>query len=395
MMYVYSNEEKNKKDVNRDMIVRDAVKQLRGRGIATKVIASESEVREKLQSCQDCLFIPYSFSSNFHSLIVYCNQKNIPIITVHVYPQYFPDCSYCTITRDPYDCMRNILAYFIYNKGDNIKIAYFGMSPNTLVDQAKMNALYSLYAPMENSDFYFNDKGFIECFERFYERRHEYDAVVCANTHISVAFFSTLNERDPETAKKIMVVSFLDTKIAKFYHIPITISAYCENAIYDAVISMYKNAKKQKYIYAMNFTLKTKLLIRESSGNKLPPPEEYVYKLTAKYYYGNRSVMYGTNGEILMEYENDPDLKEIIVTENLLSSADKLDFKIIWLFLMGYKNSEISDMLYVSIQTIQYRSRELYKILGVESKKDFVNILSKYICIEKLQRYILDTQSEG
>ena len=192
-----------------------------------------------------------------------------------------------------------------------------------------------------------------------------------------------------------MVVSFLDTKIAKFYHMPITISAYCENSIYDAVISMYKNTKKQKYIHAMNFTLKTKLVIRESSGNKLPPPEEYVYKLTAKYYYGNRSVMYETNEEILMEYENDPDLKEIIVTENLLSSADELDFKIIWLFLMGYKNSEISDMLYVSIQTIQYRSRVLFKILGVESKKDFVNILSKYICIEKLRRYILDTQSEG
>ena len=396
MMYLYFAETDNKiNNFNHDFIVKNSIRQLRGRGIATRIIKSEDELKASLKSNEDCLFIPYSFPAAYHSLLLYCNKKNIPIITVHVYPQYFPDCTYNTITRDPFACMRNILAYFIYNKGDNPKISYFGMSPNTLVDQAKMNAIYSLYSPMEKEDFYYNDTGFIDCFEKFYERRHEYDAVICANTNIAIAFLDLMKERDPKTAKRLMVVSFLRTKIAELYHTPITISAYNDNSIYDSVAVMYKNIKKQEYVQTMNFILKTKLLVKESSGNMLCPPEELVYDLTSKYYSGNRNVSYKTEEEVLVDYSYDPYLKNIILVGNLLDFADELDLKIINMFLKGYKNNDISNKLWISIQTVQYRSREMFKILGVSSKVDFVDILSKYISVERLQRYILDSTLDG
>lgn len=393
MMYVYSNKMDAKNNPNRNLIVRQAIRHLRAKGIATKIVSDERDVKEKLKSESDCLLIPYSFPSSFHSLLVYCNQKNIPVITMRVYPQYFPDCTYNTITRYPYGCMRSILAYFIYNKGDNIKISYFGMSPNTLVDTPKMNALYSLYSPMEKEDFYFNDKGISECFERFFERRHEYDAVVCANSHVAVAFFSLLNERDPETAKKLMVVSFLDTKIAEFYHTPITISAYYENSIYDAVATMYKNIKKQECLETINFNLKTRLIIRESSGNMLCPPEEIVYDLTSKYYFGERNIEYKTKEEVLISYVDDPCLRDVIAVDNLLDFSDDLNLRIIWLFLNNYKNSDVSAKLYISIQTVQYRAREMFKLMNVKNKSEFIRVLSKYISVERLKRYILDSQS--
>lgn len=390
-MYLFYDKNKyESENFGHNIIVKDAARQLRTRGIMTKIVSTEEEVMEKLKSKDDCLFIPYSFGIEFHSLLVYCNQKNIPVMTVHVYPQYFPDCTYNTITRDPYGSMRTILAYFIYNKGKNCKISYFGMTPNTMVDQAKMNALYSLYSPMKREDYYFNDKGFIDCFNRFYEHRKEYDAIVCANTRIAIAFFTVMNQRDPETAKRLMVVSFMSTKLSMLCHTPITIFAYDQNSIYDAVSSMNKCIKKQEYIMSMNFTLKTRFIIRESTRNMLCPPDGMIYDITSKYNFGNRSIEYEARSEKCVKYVEDPYLKDIVAIENLLDSVDELDLKIILLFLNNATNNDVSSKLYISIQTIQYRTRIMYKILNVVNKEEFIKILLKYIDLKRFQSFVLN-----
>lgn len=384
-MYLYDS--KNTSDfLNQDLIVKRAVKQLRQRGISTKII----EDVKKVKAGDGCLFIPYSFSYKFRDIIFYCNQKKIPVITVHVYPQHFLDCTYNTITRDPYVCMRQILAYFIYNIGPKPRISYFGMTSNTLVDVAKMDAIYSLYSEMKIEDFYFNDTGFADCFNSFYDKRNEYDAVICANSNIAIAFMEMMNERDPETAKRLTIISFLNTKISKLYHCPITIAAYSDDAIYDAVSATYKSFKKKADTISMNITLKNEIIVRESTHNMICPPEALIYELTAQYCVQNRFTSFASMEEREYDYTTDSMLAPILEVENLLNSTDDVDLKIMSMFLNGCKNSEISSRLFVSLQTVQYRSRIMFKILNVDNKSDFIKKVSRYISLEKLQNYILE-----
>ena len=385
MLYVYNS---GREDALDDYYrVLDALDELRKRGVAPRLINGEKELSRLKGNCADSLVIPFSFRYEMYDLIAYCNRIRVPVITVHNYPNYFNDCAYSTISRDNFKCIRMVLSYIIYNTGKAPGIAYFGTTPSSLSDRPKIEALYSMYKPMEQGDIYFNDTCFSDCFERFFKNRKRYDALICANSYIAVAFLKTMRERDPEYLKKVITVSFLETKIAALYDISVTIAAYNKASIYDSVMKLYKMINKTGYISAVDIKLDNEMIIRESAQGVLPADD--VFYSDAEYGYDkSRTVAYPTREKHFTEYINDPYLKNIVLTERLLCSSDITDLKVMHAFLCGKKNKDISEELFISLQTVQYRSRRMLKALEVEKRGDFVKILSEYVNTEKLSNYI-------
>lgn len=386
MLYIYDSGRKDALDDHHRALT--AANELRRRGIVPHTVQGKKELMHTLHGdFEDFLLIPFSFYDDLHEIIIYCNNRRIPVLTAHNYPDYFPDCFYSTVSRDTFRCMRMTLAYLIHITKPEPKIAFFGTTPHAYADRAKINSLYSLYSPMENEDIYFNSTCFSECFDCFFQKRTQYDAVICANSYIAVAFIKRLEETDPEYRKNLPVVSFLNTEISKLFYTPISIIEYQEDSIYNSVIHTYKTIKSNNSISSVNIHLENDIRIRGSSWG-IVPEHNAVYDLTLPYYTENRTPVYPACDATSTEYVNDPSLRDIVLLERLLYKADILDLKIILDFLNGMKNVDISEELYVSIQTIQYRSREMFRILDVGKKGDFIRKITQYICADTLTVYI-------
>ena len=245
---------------------------------------------------------------------------------------------------------------------------------------------------MEYGDIYFNNSCFSDCFESFFENRNKYDAVICANSYIAVAFIKRMNERDPECVKRLKTVSFLETEISKLYYTSVTIAAYNETSIYDSAVKVYKMVNKNDFISSVNIELDNEMLIRESSGGEMPPNDLF-YNSVPAYEYA-RSFNYPKQSEYFTEYVNDPYLKNIVFIDRLLCSSDLTDLKIISAFLNGVKNTEVADQLFISLQTVHYRSQAMFKILETENKRSFIRIISEYISTPKLNEYIKEKEEQ-
>ena len=78
----------------------------------------------------------------------------------------------------------------------------------------------------------------------------------------------------------------------------------------------------------------------------------------------------------------------------MLCSADITDLKIISAFLNSVKNTEVAEQLFISLQTVHYRSQAMFKILETENKRSFISIISEYISAPKLNEYIREKEEQ-
>lgn len=388
MLYIYDSRYEEALDDHIRAIA--AVSELRKRGVTLKLIKN-NDLNILHGNGEDVLLIPFSFNKDMHDMLINCNKKGVPVITLHNYPDYFWDCYYSTIERDTKKCIRMLLAYIMYITNEKPKIAYFGTTPTAYSDRVKINTLYAIYDEMNQSDIYFNNSCFKDCFEKFYENRKRYDAVICANSYIAVAFIKCMRERDPECLNRLKIVSFLETKISRLYYTSVSIAAYDEESIYDSVIWAYKKLGKNSLITFINIELDNKIIIRESSGGALP--DNNLFFSPTPSFESPRLMNYPEQSEAFTEYVKDPLLKNIVFIERLLTQADIIDLNIILMFLEGYKNADIAVKLLISVQTVHYRSQNMFRIMSADNKKNFINILSEYIDLEKLKEYVKENET--
>ena len=84
------------------------------------------------------------------------------------------------------------------------------------------------------------------------------------------------------------------------------------------------------------------------------------------------------NNEILVNMLANTEMFEMILVENMLSTCDAVDFKILDLLLMGKSYEVVADNCFISHNTVKYRTKKLMDICKTETKKDFLNLVKKY-----------------
>ena len=51
-------------------------------------------------------------------------------------------------------------------------------------------------------------------------------------------------------------------------------------------------------------------------------------------------------------------------------------------------NAEISKKLFITPQALQYHYHQMFELTGAESRKGFINLISKYISNDKLETFL-------
>lgn len=69
-------------------------------------------------------------------------------------------------------------------------------------------------------------------------------------------------------------------------------------------------------------------------------------------------------------------------------SIDLNDLKIIGMLIRGKTALEIADSLFMSLSSVKHKMSNLYKLLNVKRKKDFIDTVKPYINLKYLDDYI-------
>ena len=81
-------------------------------------------------------------------------------------------------------------------------------------------------------------------------------------------------------------------------------------------------------------------------------------------------------------------LKDTVQPYNMFENTGNLDFKIIYYLLSGSTNHIICDKLFISQQTLQYHTSQLFSAVDAKTKSDFIRILSEYVNTKNLSNSI-------
>ncbi len=82
-----------------------------------------------------------------------------------------------------------------------------------------------------------------------------------------------------------------------------------------------------------------------------------------------------------------------IMLESMFTSIDITDFQIIYMLMQENSVIDISDSLFLSTSSVKHRISNMYKFLGVNCKKDFMDIIQRFVNPENLLLYIKQQNS--
>ena len=354
-------------------------KALNQKHIPTKKISNINNTSVMLNDPKSVLLLT-KLDDYVEPALKFCNQNNIPVIAIHCAPGYMPHYVYSCIGESS-SLFSNLISYFfLYEKK---RIAFFGFSFNP-DDLNKANYVHNLYSGFTENDIFYLENSFKYCFDTFKDLRYNYDAIICPNDFAAILLIKELQTIDPDYLNDRFIIGFMDTYISRLYHTSLTSITYDNSDVLSAISSIYRSINNNRGRFlSIDLRLESKIKIRASTHNLpiedtkntfLSPPAE------------QKSLVFREIKPI--NYNSDPDLRQIILIENLLEKMSHIDFSILYELLSGIKNKKICEKLFISHQTMQYHMSRMFKALEVSGKAEFISKLQPFISPENLKLFI-------
>ena len=352
--------------------------------IKTKMLTKIDDVYTLKNDPNAMLFITSTLYPEHCEIIEYCNNNNIPVICAHESQNPKSDYIYSTIRGNAVLIIKSLLAYSAYY--NKTKPAFFALNRHSTHDRQNASVLYDICENFSEKDIYFTNDNLTECINLFLENRYNYDVIFCSNDFSAIALTEELKLRDPEYLNNVFIVGFMDTTLSKLYSPSLTTCSYSMEDVTKALSNIYRIYYKSNHISSIDIVLNTRILTRQSTQN-LPIDLEEITQLLSKYKSLGRVLKFDT--EINQScIPTSPVIEISKKIEAMLINMKPIDFLILKELLQNKLNREICDNLYISMQTLQYHLKKMITSIDVNSKAEFIEIISKYIALENLEKYI-------
>lgn len=291
--------------------------------------------------------------------IVFCKENNIYPIVLNSSSDFVNYCS-----NIDFDYYSNLQELSIYLKTKNkSKPALYAVNPESNPNNIIKNYFCEIFHCNNNNIFY-NHCSLRNCFDDFYEKIDNYDTIICVNAYAAIHLINELKKRQ-YPIKNILFVSYGDAFILSKILSDITIITQNHKAYGKIAANFLKFLFDNPSI--TNLTVGVKCSIYES-GKLL---ESYMPTIDKEFSHDSL--------DKFDFFYDDPDIKEINTVENMLSECKQLDLEIINLMLLDLSYDHIADICFTSTNTIKYHAKKLISSCGCKSKREFKNIISKYL----------------
>ncbi|MBQ8407555.1 MAG: hypothetical protein IJY39_01685 [Clostridia bacterium] len=267
-----------------------------------------------------------------------------------------------TVSADTQSSMYAILSH-LRDRGRG-RTALFAVNPNSLSDICRKDAFLSSGGKEEDT---FSNEGSLDtCFDAFYRKHlaHRYQSVVCTNDFAAISLIRHL-KRANEDVNSLHIVSYSSTLISGCFSPTITTVMMNFESFGQLAFMIADCLSKSEVISGIHMRTDWKMIHRETSDT-LSSPDLSHFLISER------------SGESDGFY-TDPELREMMQVENLLSECDTTDLSILRMLLDGKKQAEIEEACFLTETAVKYRIRKMKDICGCTSRAELCRFLSEYI----------------
>ncbi len=316
-----------------------------------------AELTDTCDKDLDAVFIIASDREWTRAAIQQLNAANIRPILICNQSEHLLGCIYSCVCSDISNSMKNLLDTLKIKKKS--RIALFGMNADSIADTSRVDSLFVWKeSAFETLEVFTNDGSLSDCFDRFYARCDQFDAVICLNDFAAVSLVRRLREKAPEKLEKLYILSCAANEISNRYRdhilsLNMNFEQYGKGAVY-----LYEALKKHRYLSEMTvrvvWSLETETAPSSTTIHlSLPESRDRFY--------------------------SDPELSEMLIVDKLLSLSDETDKKIIDGLLQNDTYEQIADRCFLTVGSVKYHIKKLLQLSGATDKEQMVTLLKTYL----------------
>lgn len=242
--------------------------------------------------------------------------------------------------------------------------AFFGVQKNDTADIDKANTFAMQYS---SDNIYHVDADIEECFQRLYNRISEYDSIICSNDIIAVYLCKRCRECGIDIPKQLYVVGNGGLLISDSVSPRLTTVSYNWESMADIALLTAQGIINATNLSSFDIKIKMHIVDRESTDGT----DEG--KISESLYYTTYRNVYSHSGEDI-----DENIREIEKIDSFLSSLSVLDKSIVRMLINDHTYENISNQLFITINTTRYHVKKLYKFLEIHTVQELKEIVNKY-----------------
>lgn len=313
-----------------------------------------------------------------------CNTINLRVIIVG---NYFPDTAdgiFSCVISDVRNSAIDIYNYFtVYDKK---KVILYGVNTFSDFDLKLETEMLKIY-PKEDLYVIRKEGNKEQVINSFFDVYNQYNAVVCTNDYDAVELLCEIKKRNPAFLSRSFLVSFSNTLLSLLYSPSVTTFYESTTENTKNVIKLYYMLIQNPEISNINLYVREKLKIRETTHYRPYSSAEFSHSSAALI---NDTEDWNHINCVEDSVDTSKVVTELHKIENMILVFDKVDFSILFLFLNKKTTTEISDILYISRGSVRYRLNKMLEKLGLSSKEEMAELISRYITKEALVKYSED-----
>lgn len=253
------------------------------------------------------------------------------------------------------------------------RVAMVGCAMGSPSDQVYIDAMKTYLAskPSMSGECFYDQKHMGESFAAFAKVRQRFDAVLCPNAPVAVAFLRFCQENGFRVPEELLVASMKDSDINRYCNPSLTSIAVDFNAIGEQAVVVWRYLQDMGNAeFRMRIAVHGQIVVRESTGAELPAPPSEV---------SNSSI--GKGAEEEEAPAEDPISVALMHLDRCLQRCDELDLRIIGQLIDGESYESICEKLFLSESSLQYRVRKLFRAAGTKSRREFVHLLKEHFTL--------------
>lgn len=268
------------------------------------------------------------------------------------------DSSLSSVVMDVRDSMHLALDYMKSLGCETL--ALYGVNPSSASDPWRAVVFKRLLG--QNGTIFTNHISFRQLFEDFREVVDRFDGVICANDYAAISLIRNLRSVGYE--RQLPILSYGNLLLSRRFSPSITSISDSYEAYGKAAIMIYNMVVKEKMISSVNIQLRSRLYVRETTGNRP---------------YVRERKNYSDAPELPknMFYE-DEEIGRMAKLELLLNQCDDTDFAVMQCLMENETYMAIAEKCFISETAVKYRIKKMEATCEVTSRDELVRFLKEF-----------------
>lgn len=327
-----------------NMILDNLVEQLRSKRIPFRYVT------EQLPAKVDGYFLIASDNCWIRTTVSALNQAGIYPILICNQAERIPGCIYSCVCSDVKAAMSQLLG--LVTAENRTRIAVYGVNPSSVGDLSRVDGLVLGKTKVAKMEVFLNKGSLALCFQDFYAKIDQFDAVICVNNYAAISLCNHLG-RIPE---HLRIYSCVKSRISDRYSDLVFALDTNADQFGKAAVSLYETLQKNPMLSSMTWQIKPSQ-ISPAATPEIPD----------------------LPGISESSFYADEELLQILSADRLLTGADEIDIMLLQGLLSGQGIADLAEKHFLSESTIKYRLKKMENICSKPSREALLTLARKWL----------------